>query len=55
MLEFERDFPRGPVVQTPPSNAAGQGSIPGQGAKIPTCLEANKLEHKTGAILLQIQ
>ena len=30
-----RDFPRGPVVKTRPSNAGGVGSIPGQGTKIP--------------------
>ena len=30
-----RDFPGGPVVKTLPSNAGGQGSIPGQGVKIP--------------------
>ena len=30
-----RDFPGGPVVKTSPSNAGGEGSIPGRGAKIP--------------------
>ena len=30
-----RDFPGSPVVKTLPSNAGGEGSIPGQGAKIP--------------------
>ena len=30
-----RDFPGGPVVKTLPSNAGGQGSISGQGVKIP--------------------
>ena len=29
------DFPRGPVVKNPPSNAGDAGSIPGQGTKIP--------------------
>ena len=29
------DFPGGPVVKTPPSNAGGTGSVPCQGAKIP--------------------
>ena len=29
------DFPAGPTVKTAPSNAGGEGSIPGQGAKIP--------------------
>ena len=30
-----RDFPGGPVVTNPPSNAGDLGSIPGQGTKIP--------------------
>ena len=30
-----RDFPGGPVVKNPPSNAGDMGSIPGQGTKIP--------------------
>ena len=29
------DFPSGPVVKTPPSNARDRGSIPGQETKIP--------------------
>ena len=29
------DFPGGPVVKNPPSNAGNTGSIPGQGTKIP--------------------
>ena len=29
------NFPRGPEVNTGPSNAGGVGSLPGQGAKIP--------------------
>ena len=29
------EFPGGPVVKTLPSNAGGEGSIPGRGAKIP--------------------
>ena len=36
-----RDFPGGPVVKNPPSNAGDVGLIPGQGTKIP---------HPTGAI-----
>ena len=32
---MDRDFPGGPVVKNPPSNAGGAGSIPGQGTKIP--------------------
>ena len=30
-----RDFPGGPVVKNPPSNAGDMGSIPGWGTKIP--------------------
>ena len=30
-----KDFPRGPVIKTPPSNARDEGSIPGGGAEIP--------------------
>ena len=30
-----RDFPNGPVVKNPLSNAGHTGSIPGQGTKIP--------------------
>ena len=33
--ECVRDFPGDPVVKTLPSNAGGEGSIPGQGGKIP--------------------
>ena len=29
-----RDFPGGPVVKSPPSNAGDTGSIPGWGTKI---------------------
>ena len=29
------DFPGGPVVKNPPSNAGDAGSIPGWGTKIP--------------------
>ena len=31
----DRDFPGGPVVENPPSNAGDVGSIPGQRTKIP--------------------
>ena len=31
---FIRDFPGGPVVKSPPSNAGDVGSIPSQGTKI---------------------
>ena len=30
-----KNFPRGPVVENPPSNAGNMSSIPGQGTKIP--------------------
>ena len=36
------DSPGGPVVMNPPSNAGDTGSIPGWGAKIPTCRGATK-------------
>ena len=29
------DFPGGPVVKNPPSNAGNKGLIPGQGNRIP--------------------
>ena len=32
---LSRDFPGGPVVKNPCSNAGDEGSIPGQGTKIP--------------------
>ena len=39
MLLFKKvrwgDFPGGPVVKNPPSNAGDAGSIPGWGTKIP--------------------
>ena len=34
-----RDFPGGPVVKNPPSNAGDVGSIPGGGTKIPHAVE----------------
>ena len=37
-----RDFPGGPAVKTLPSNARGEGSIPGQGARIP---HASRVSH----------
>ena len=57
---FVWDFPSGPVVGTLPSNAGGEGSIPGQGAKTPHALPKHKTykqrkkkknKHKTEAIL----
>ena len=35
----KQDFPGGPVVKNPPSNAGDVGSILGQGTKIPHALE----------------
>ena len=32
---MRKDFPGGPVVKNPPSNAGDVGSIPGRGTKIP--------------------
>ena len=37
-----RDLPGGPVVGTLPSSTGDVGLIPGQGAKIPTCLMTKK-------------
>ena len=34
MISLHRDFPRGPVVKNPPSNAEDAGSTPGRGTKI---------------------
>ena len=34
-----RDFPGGPGVKNPPSNAGDAGSIPGRGTKIPHAVE----------------
>ena len=34
-IRLYRDFPGGPVIKNPPSNAVDLGSIPGQGTKIP--------------------
>ena len=43
-LKKERtcEFPDGPVVKIPPSNAGSVGSIPGQGAKISHAMQTNK-------------
>ena len=38
-----------------PSNAGGEGSIPGQGAKIPHASQPKKPKHKTAAVLQQVQ
>ena len=37
-----REFPCGPVVKNPPSNAGDVGSIPGWGTKIPHAGGATK-------------
>ena len=39
------------MVTTSHSNAAAVGSIPGGGAKIPTCLMAKKPKQRTEAVL----
>ena len=41
-----RDLPGGPVVETLPSSTGDVGLIPGQGAKIPTCLMTKKKKKK---------
>ena len=38
-MKKNKDFPGGPVVKTPPSNAGGAGSIPGPGPKISHALQ----------------
>ena len=50
-----RDFPGSPVVKTSPSNTAGAGLIPGQGAKIPYGLwlkkkKQNKTENRKNIV-----
>ena len=35
MEQNVKDFPGGPVLKNLPSNAGGEGSIPGQRTKIP--------------------
>ena len=42
--EAEGDFPGGPVVKNPPSNAGDSGLIPGWGTRIP---------HATGQLSLR--
>ena len=37
-------FPGGPVIETPPFNAGGAGSTPGQGSKNP---QASQIKNKT--------
>ena len=39
------------MVQTSPSNAGGEGLIPGLEAKIPACQVTKKSKHKTEAML----
>ena len=46
-----RDFLGGLAVKTSPSNAGGEGSIPGQGAKIPSDATIRKPKQKTETIL----
>ena len=44
-------FPGSPVVKTSPSNAAGEGSIPDWGVKIPCVSWPKNQKHKIEAIL----
>ena len=47
----KRDFSGSLVVKNLPSSTGGAGSIPGQGAKIPTCLTAKvSPKYKTEAV-----
>ena len=39
LKQFFWDFPGGPVVKNPPSNAGDVGSIPGRRTKIPHAAE----------------
>ena len=41
---FNGDFPCGPVVKNPPSNAGNTSSIPGRGTKIPQLQSPHALE-----------
>ena len=41
-----KEFSDEPVVKTLPSNAGGEGSIPGQGTKIPYASQPKKPKHK---------
>ena len=43
----KRDFPRGPVVKNPPSNAGDEGLIPGQGVGFPHTREQLNLSTTT--------
>ena len=40
-----QDFPGGPVFKNPPSNAGDEGSISGQGSKIPYAHGATEPTH----------
>ena len=40
--DIYRDFPNGPVVKTPPSNAGCTGSVPSRGTKIPHAVQCGK-------------
>lgn len=51
LLEAMLGPPWWSMVKASASNAEGVGSIPGREAKIPMCLEAQKLKHKTEAAL----
>ena len=51
--QIRQHFPGGPMVKTLSSNAGGEGSTPGQAAKIPYVSWLKKPKQKT--ILEQIQ
>ena len=46
-LNMYRDFPGGPVVKNPPTNATDSGSIPGRGTKIPHAMGQLSLRSAT--------
>ena len=49
ILDFKphyRDFPGGPVLETPCFHCRGHGSIPGQGTKVPHAARPKKDKNK---------
>ena len=46
-----RDFPRGPLLKTLPSNAGDMGLIPGWGAKISHASQSNKPKQNRSSIV----
>ena len=49
------NFPSGPVVKNPPSNAGGAGSIPGQEAEISHALWPKTQKHKSSILINSIK